>query len=182
METTQTTVETSTSVSPGIFGTKIPSSVAFGVAVLLFFTPFLDIKCNNMSLQKVSGIELATGFSIKSPGSNNSLLDGVEKTTGAKGEKKDPYVLALVALALGVGGLLLSLPNSKATTAGGIITGILGVAAMIAMMIDIKGDIKGESLGTEDGVKVVVEFTLFFYLTIIAFLAAAYFSFRRMRS
>jgi hypothetical protein len=181
MENEQSPAATTT-INSGIFGTKIPSSVAFIVAVLLFFLPFVDIKCNDISLQKVSGIELATGFNIKGPGSDNSLFGNVEKNTGAKGEKKDPYVYALVALALGVGGFLLSLINKKTTAFGGIIMGALGTAAMIGMMIDIKADIKGEGLGTEDGVKVAVEFTLWFFVTIIAFLAAAFFSYRRMRS
>jgi len=180
MENEQSPV--ATTISNGIFGTKIPSSVAFIVAVLLFFLPFIDIKCNNVSLQKVSGIELATGFNIKPAGSNNSLFGNMEKTTGAKGEKKDPYVYALVALALGVGGFLLSLINKKATAFGGIIMGALGTAAIIGMMIDIKSDIKGEGLGSEDGVKVAVEFTPWFFVTIIAFIAAAFFSYRRMRS
>jgi hypothetical protein len=182
MENSQLPTEQATSASNGVFGTKIPSSVAFIVAVLLFFLPFLDIKCNNMSLQKIIGIELATGFNIKPAGSDNSLFGGMEKTTGAKGERKDPYIYALVALALGVGGFLLSLVNKKATAFGGVIIGVLGTAAMIGMIIDIKADIKGEGLGTEDGVKVAVEFTLWFFVTIIAFLAAAFFSYRRMRS
>lgn len=181
MENTESPANTTT-INSGIFGTKIPSSVAFVVAVLLFFLPFLDIKCNDMSLQKVSGIELATGFNIKPPGANNSLFGGMEKTAGAKGEKKDPYVFALVALALGVAGFLLSLLKLKAASFGGISAAVLGAAAMIGMMIDIKSDIKGESLGTEDGVKVAVEFTIWFYLSVIAFLAAAFFSFRRLRS
>jgi hypothetical protein len=181
MENEQSPV-TTTTISNGIFGTKIPSSVAFIIAVLLFFLPFLDIKCNDVSLQKVSGIELATGFNIKGPGSDNSLFGNMGKTTGAKGEKKDPYVYALVALALGVVGFLLSLVNSKTTAFGGIILGVLGIAAMIWMMIDIKSDIKGEGLGTGEGVRVAVEFTPWFFVTIVAFLAAAFFSYRRMRS
>ena len=63
---------------PGIFGTKIPSSVAFGIGVLLFFMPFVDIKCNSMTLQKVTGAQLATGFEIKGPGSDNSLVGDFE--------------------------------------------------------------------------------------------------------
>ena len=57
---------------PGIFATKIPSSVVLGIAILLFFLPFVDVKCNTMSLQTVSGFELATGFEIKKTDSDNS--------------------------------------------------------------------------------------------------------------
>src|SRR5258705_7373510 len=113
--------------SSGVFGTKIPSAVAFAVGVLLFFMPFIDIKCNNMSLQQVSGFQLATGFQMKNNSSNNSFLndlktdkvdEGITKTT-TKSDKKDPNLFALVALGLGVLGLLLSFTNAKAAIGGG---------------------------------------------------------------
>ena len=49
-------------IAPGrmaeFWGTKIPGTVAFGIAILLFFMPFIDIKCNSITLQKVSGVDL----------------------------------------------------------------------------------------------------------------------------
>ncbi|MBK8140726.1 MAG: hypothetical protein IPK57_06725 [Chitinophagaceae bacterium] len=172
--------------APGLFGTKIPSSVSFAVGVLLFFMPFLDIKCNNMSLQKISGIELATGFHIKSPGGNNSLMGNFENNTGNKaenkGDKKDPNMFALAALVLGIGGFVVSLLNHRAGGFGGMLTGALSAAAMIGLMMDIKSDIKKELLGGKDGVTIAVEFTPWFYIAIIAFLAAAFFCYKRIQS
>jgi hypothetical protein len=183
---------------PGVFGTKIPSTVAFGIGILLFFMPFLDIKCNSMVLQKVSGVQLATGFKIKSPGSDNSLVGSFEKMDDNdtkvtnKTEKKDPNILALVALGLGVVGLILSLRNLKT---GGLITGILGAVALIATMIDIKSKLKTElpdlnktsgnttsdfdKLG--DSMYIAVDFTPWFYIAVIAFVAAAFFCYRWMQ-
>jgi len=186
----------------GIFGTKIPSSVAFGVGVLLFFMPFLDIKCNSMILQKVSGVQLATGFQIKSPGSDNTLVGGFENMNDndtnvtTKGEKKEPNLLALAALALGVVGLVLSLLNAKAGGTGGIITGILAAVALIATMIDVKSQVKAEmpdlrnrSRGDDlsgfdklgDSIYIAVDFTPWFYIAVIAFLVAAFFCYKRMQ-
>ena len=111
MDTNQTTTTTTTNYAPpppsvppsrGMFGTKVPSSVAFAVAVLLFFMPFVDIKCNNMSLQQVSGFQLATGFKMKNNSSNNPFLDDVKsdkadetitKTT-TKSDSKDPNLIS----------------------------------------------------------------------------------------
>ena len=173
-------------VIPGLFGTKIPSSVSFAVGVLLFFMPFLDIKCNNMSLQKISGVELATGFHIKSPGGNNSLLGNFENSdvnkAENKGDKKDPNMFALIALVLGVAGFVASVLNHRAGGFGGMLTGALSAAAMIGLMMDIKSDIKKELLGGKDGVTIAVEFTPWFYIAIIAFLAAAFFCYKRIQS
>lgn len=180
---------------PGIFGTKIPSTVAFGVGILLFFMPFLDIKCNSMVLQKVSGVQLATGFKIKSPGSDNSLVGSFEKMDDSetkvtnKPEKKDPNILALAALILGIVGLVLSLRDAKT---GGLITGTLATVALIATMIDVKSKLKTElpdlnknsgnttsdfdKLG--DSMYIAVDFTPWFYITVIAFAAAAFFCYK----
>lgn len=193
--TTNPVLPSTPSQQPGVFGTKIPSTIAFGIGILLFFMPFLDIKCNSMVLQKVSGIQLATGFKIKSPGSDNSLIGSFEnmsdddaKVTN-KTEKKDPNILALAALVLGVAGLIFSLRDAKT---GGLITGILAAVALIATMIDIKSKLKSElpdlnktrsstTSGLDrlgDSMYIAVDFTPWFYIAIIAFAAAAFFCYK----
>jgi len=196
--------------SPGMFGTKIPSSVAFVVAILLFFMPFIDIKCNNMSLQTVSGIQLATGFKMKNSSSDNSFLDDIKtdkvdetitKTT-TKTDKKDPNLYAMVALGLGVLGLLLSFTSSKAAIGGAMVTGIGAAGGLIGLMLDIKKKVKldmpstggdksdgGITKGIEDFGKdltekmnISVDFTPWFYVAVVAFLAAAFFCYKRMSS
>ncbi|MGZ8552189.1 MAG: hypothetical protein ACXWV8_02210 [Chitinophagaceae bacterium] len=190
-----------TASQPGIFGTKIPSSVAFGIGVLLFFMPFLDIKCNTMILQKVSGVQLATGFEIKSPGAENTLVGSLEKMDKGdvkvnKGEKKEPNLWALAALILGVIGLVLSLLNAKAGGPVGVITGILAAVALIATMIDVKSKLQAEMPGLQkrargesvsgfdklgDSIYIAVDFTPWFYIAIISFLVAAFFCYKRMQ-
>lgn len=208
MEINQPTASPVTAApAPGLFGTKIPSSVAFVVAVLLFFMPFIDIKCNDMSLQTVSGIQLATGFKMKNNSSDNSFLndfktDKVDETitkTTTKSDKKDPNLYAMVALGLGVLGLLLSFTNAKAAIGGAMVTGIASAGALIGMMLDVKKKVKldmpstgsksddglskgidnfGKDLG--DKMNITVDFTPWFYIAVIAFLAAAFFCYKRM--
>src|SRR5258705_791711 len=100
MDSNQTTANPAPAYVPaskGMFGTGIPSTVAFAIGVLLFFMPFIDIKCNSMSLQTVSGFQLATGFKMKNS-SNNSLFndlktDKVDETitkTTTNTDKKKP--------------------------------------------------------------------------------------------
>ena len=213
MDTNQPTITTTTSApasaAPGMFGTKIPSSVAFVVAVLLFFMPFIDIKCNNMSLQQVSGFQLATGFKMKNSSSDNSILnelktdkvdEGITKAT-TKSDNKDPNLYAMIALGLGILGLLLSFTNAKAAIGGALVTGIASAGALIGMMLDIKKKVKldmpdsgagksgDDTLGLDkigkemsDKVNITVDFTPWFYIAVIAFLAAAFFCYKRMQS
>lgn len=182
---------------PGIFGTKIPSSVTFGIGVLLFFMPFINIKCNTMTLQEVSGIQLATGFEIKE-GSDNSLLGGLEKLDNDvkvnTREKKDPNLFAMAALGLGIISFVLALISSKGSMTFGVITGALSVAALIGTLIDIKKQLKldlpeinNRARGSDtldrfgDGMYIAVDFTPWFYIAVIAFALGAWFCYKRIQ-
>jgi hypothetical protein len=186
---------------PAIFSTKIPSSVAFGIGILLFFMPFVDIKCNSMTLQKVTGVQLATGFEVKGPGSDNSLvgdfnkMDNDKADVDAKGKKNDPNAFALIALGLAVIAFVLSLLHSKEAITGGVITGALGAAALIGAMIDLKRKVSldipemvnkarvtvgPDRLGND--LYISIGFTAWFYLSILAFITATWFCYRRMQT
>lgn len=204
------------SSAPDMFGTKIPSTVAFAIAVLLFLMPFVDIKCNGMKIQSVKGLELATGFNMKSSGSDVPYLDDVKtegmdkaitKTT-TKTDKKDPNMYAMIGLGLGVLGLGLCFVKNKMAAGGGMVAGVLGAGALIGLMLDVKKAVKTDMLGgltdkTKDVTKgelpdldsgfnkignqfsdisISVDFTPWFYIAVIAFLAAAFFCFKRMSS
>ncbi len=204
---TSTTVYVQPPASPGIFGSKIPSSAAFIVAILLFLMPFVDIKCNGSSLKKFSGVELATGYNVDMDGKNNSLLDKAKETTvdttAKVTDKSKKSLYMLIALIVGGVGLILSFTNVKALIAIAILSGILGAGGLIMGMIDIKKDAKistpnmkdktpdndvgntidkiGDKMSDlSDNIKITVDFTPWFYIAVIAFLAAAFFSYRRM--
>jgi hypothetical protein len=213
MDTNQPTTPTyaPAAAAPGMFGTKMPATVAFAVAILLFLMPFIDIKCNNMSLQQVSGIQLATGFKMKNSSSDNSFLNDVKTDTVDKGitkaatktDKEEPNLYAMIALGLGVLGLLLSFTRAKAAISGAMVTGVASAGALIGMMLDIKKKAKldmpnlsdktpdndvgntidkiGDKMsGLTDKMNISVDFTPWFYISVIAFLAAAFFCYKRM--
>ena len=158
MDSNQPTPVTSTPIppvspvyaAPRGMGSKVPPTAAFLVGILLFLMPFIDIKCNGVSLQQVNGLQLATGFKMKNNSSDNAFLNdikpdnvdtGITKaTTGAT--KKDPNLYALIALCLGGLGVLLSLTNSKAAIGGAIITGVAASGALIGLMLDVKKKVK----------------------------------------
>ncbi len=198
-------VYTPAAAAPGVFAGKIPSTVAYIIGVLLFFMPFIDIKCNNMSLQQVNGIQLATGFKMKNKSSGNSFFNDIktdridETITKAttQTDKRDPNLYAMIALGLGVLGLVLSFTNAKAAIGGAMVTGIASAGALIGLMLDIKKKVKLDMPSTggdgeisrgldqigqtvSDKMSITVDFTPWFYIAIIAFLAAAFFSYRRM--
>lgn len=170
--------------SPGVFSTGLPSIATLATGVLLFLLPFIDIKCNNVSLKTVSGFELATGFSV-GKGGNNTLFNDNEQTSTK--EKKDGNIYAIIALALGVVALGLSFVNAKAGITGAMITAIGAAVALIGLMIDIKKQVNLDKGGTTgdhltENINIRVEFTPWFYISLIAFVVAAFFCFKRLQS
>jgi hypothetical protein len=175
-----------TAQSPGMFGTRIPSSVTFAVGVILFFLPFIEIKCSSMTIQSVSGIQLATGFKVKS-NADNSFLSGIESKSDFKTENSDnkegSNIYAALALFFGVLGFVLSMMNLKAGGIGGLIMGILSSVALIGLMIDVGNRIKLKiPKGDEEAMNISIGLTSWFYITIIVFFAAAFFSYRRIKA
>jgi len=172
--------------SAAIFPAKRLVPVPFVLGVLLFLAPFIDIRCNDVSLQQVSGVGLATGFEIKT--NNNSLLDRLgsdnSDITINKNGKRDGNIYALVALILGIAGLIVSFLKMKERRLLGVIAGVGAAAALIGLMTDIKSQLKVDLSARTDSLDISfgIEFTPWFYLAVLAFLIGAFLSFKGMSS
>ena len=93
------------------------------------------------------------------------------------------YVFALIALLLGVVGVAISFSNIRSGIINTVV-GALGALSLIALMIQLNGDIKhrmgqGERNDLELPIGISIGFTVWFFLCIISFLAAAFFSYKR---
>jgi hypothetical protein len=79
------------------------NSGLFGVAVLCFFLPFFNIKCNNTKIVTVSGVQMATGTRINPAG--GGMFDRIGDTGSSSKESKEmfeiPVLLALLTVLAG---------------------------------------------------------------------------------
>jgi hypothetical protein len=55
---------------------KYGATVSYAIAVLLFFLPFLTIRCNDVKLASATGIHIATGFKVE-PGKQLEQMGGL---------------------------------------------------------------------------------------------------------
>ena len=162
--------------------------ILFLLGVAFFFLPFVDIRCNNVSLQQVTGINLATGFKIKTT-ANGSLLDQLDRSNnddispGKDAEVRDFNAYALVALIIGFAGLVTSLISFRGREVLGVVTGVGATVALIGLMADIKSQVRLNLSGKTDiaNIRFAVDFTPWFYFTIAVFLAAAVLSYKAIR-
>jgi hypothetical protein len=188
------------SAAPGMFGTKIPSTVAFVVGILLFLLPFAELKCSGTTIATKSGLDYAMGSDWKTA-SGMMGKDMQDKSTSTdKMQKGNTQYLAIGALGLAILGLALSFASAKAGGSGGLITGILSAGALIGLMIDEKKNLAAsmknqaldkakegaDSFGLDkignsmNDMKPTLSFSPWFYIAVIAFLSAAFFCYKRM--
>jgi hypothetical protein len=196
MESTQQPVPTA--ASTGIFGTKIPASAAFAIGILFFFLPFAEIRCGGTVVARNSGLNIAIGKEWQTPGSGKGFFDDMnDAKETVKANKQNPNYYAIASLGLGVVGLLFSFARARAAAGGAAVSGVLSAAALIGLMFDLKKKVssdpslnqsKGDDGGLftldkmADSIKPVIAFTPWFWAALIALLAAAVFSYMRMKS
>ena len=194
METTQAPppVVTSTSVSsPGIFGTKIPASVAFLAVILLFLLPFAEIKCGGATIANQTGLGFVTKTEWKALGMFDEKDLKNDSSTNKDLESNSQIILTAV-LVLALLGFIISVTNSNALIAA--VCGILGACGLLYFLFDLKSSFdaslhkdvidqaaQGSSeLGNAlNNAKPTLSFAPVFWISLIVLLAAAFFSWQR---
>lgn len=178
--------------SPGLFGTKIPASAAFLIAVLLFLLPFAEVRCNGAAIANNTGVGIATGSEWKEEVTKNIFGNSFDIHNNEAGDKKemqkqDPNKFAIAALALGVIGLLIAFLVSNSGGTANLVIGILAAVSLIAMLIDLgskarsDNSIRSSDFGADAAVSVTVDGTSWCYLAIILFVLGGIFSYMRTR-
>jgi len=157
------------------------NSVAFLVATLLFLLPFVNIKCNDQKFASNTGVGLAFGTDYKT--TSQLPYDITRRTTVTEKQSGEMYIAALVSLLLGVAGIILSVVRPGANKLNTIL-GILGALALVILMVQIISDVNVNVRKRSDpddvsDLKVKAEFTVWYYLSLISFMAASFFSYRR---
>jgi hypothetical protein len=174
------------------FRKRYTSTVSLAVGVLLFLLPFAELKCVSVTLADNTGIGIARGQKWRSldMGQANDIFSKINSEVG-DGKKEpletSPNVFALVALAAGVFGLAFSLSYHKMRPVVGICAGALAAVMLLAMMIQLKMLISSATRTNNfdspydlDGV-LKIQFTLWYYLSLFSFVAAAFFSYRHYK-
>src|SRR5947207_16001136 len=91
--------------STGIFGTKIPSTAAFLLAIILFLLPFAEVRCNGSAVANNTGLGIAMGSEWKEVVTKNLFGAPLDNNNNDKKEfsqKHDPNVFAIAAIVFGI--------------------------------------------------------------------------------
>lgn len=166
------------------------TTYAFAAGLLLFLLPFAEIKCSGTTMASLKGIDMVTGASpaVNSEFENMGRQFGGETmVTKPKTEKEGKvYAAAAIALALGAAGLAVSLTKKTLHHPAEMLLGTIGALALLVLLFQVKSDVN-DQLKTGDAnadalsgmMKASVAFTVWFFLCLLSFLAAAFVSYQQ---
>ena len=184
-----------TTNSTEVFRKPYLTTGLYALALLLFLLPFFDIKCNDLSMAKLSGISMATGGK---PSVSRELNDMQKSASGTRNNTSasvagegELFITALLALILGVAGLVYSLVDKGTNQRVGMYIGILGVLALIGSWFQVSSYVshnaKMHSGSAADDqfagmIRISASPTFWFILCLLCFAAAAFISYRKTQT
>jgi len=167
----------------GVFGTRLPSAITFAVGGLLLLLPFFEINFTNVfALQNsVVGIAAGNNWKLAEKGLIGDLLGG--QGDFSQINKNEPNIYAIIALAFGSAAFILSLLKSRQTQRVAMVLGIFTTAMLIGLWIDLRKTINLPANNSSQGNIFRISFqpTPWFYVAVIAFLAGAFFCYKRIQ-
>jgi len=119
-------------------GFKKISPAIFGIVIICFFLPFVDVSCGNQKIATITGIQFVTGAEI----GESELLEGKR----AQKVESEPIVIAVLICT--IAGLLLSFIRNGRSS---ILPAISALAALILLLI-FKAKLDNEVLKQGEGV------------------------------
>ena len=174
------------------YATPRLTTVSFAVGLLLFLLPFAEIKCNGASVAHLSGLNMVTGSAPKMAGDLENMTqafgqyENPNTKINRREEKGKVYAFAVIALLLGIGGLAVSLTKKAPFNQLEMLLGAAGAVALIVLMMQVKSDVNSQLKNEHTDVegfsgmmRVSVDFTAWFFLCVLSFLASAFFSYKQ---
>jgi len=162
-------------INPGILG----------LALLCFFLPFLDLKCNGLRLMSISGVQLATGADVNpsaSRGPLNEMMSGMESMSEQYGEhysapqeKRHVFeILLLVAMIILLASFILSLVLRKQQRLVGLLGGSLVLLILIIEYFKLRmalSDMTNEAGSELFRMSISLEFGIGYWMVVLSCIA-----------
>lgn len=140
------------------------SPAVFGIIIVCFFLPFMDVSCSGQKFMTFSGIQMVTGTTIQKPGGFGQKSK-IEKIDG------EPFAVATFVCVLA--GLLVSFIKKRKSAILPAIASGAGVVTLLMLKNKIDGDILKDGGGMIQ-VSYVFGFWAILLLLIISTILNAY--------
>lgn len=140
------------------------SPAFYGIIILLFFLPFVNLSCSGQTIMSLSGFQLITGSEYKADSMFGETNEGEVKEN--KEIKSQP--LALFALLAAVIAFGISFFKKRFIALVNIVVSVLGVVFLLLLKFSLESDaeLSGQNM-------ITLDYQFAYWLCIILFIASA---------
>ena len=162
---------------------KYLSPLSFSIGILLFLLPFVDFKCNGITITNATGVDLVAGR-VNEKKLKDFAEKGNQQARFSKSGDTRPSPYAMTALVFAAIGLISSLFIRRQYWITAI-AGVLASLSMLTLLIFVQNRIdhyiKVDTSLDKQSLKMSADFTIWYYISFFSFLVAAFFAFKRGR-
>lgn len=146
------------------------SPALFGLVIVCFFLPFVNLSCSGQTVMTLTGFQLITGSEYSEPNVMGQNMFDQDNQNNADNKSREikSQLMALLAFLAALVGLAVGFIRKKMTAIFSLIIAVLGTVFLILLKINMDSDVALNGEGIMN-----LEYQTGYWLTIILFIAAA---------
>lgn len=146
------------------------SPAFYGVIVILFFLPFVNLSCGGQTIMSITGFQLITGTEVNASGMFGGDFNATTETDVDQKKEVESQPLALFAFVAAIIGLILSFFKMRIPALINIVFSIAGVVFLILLKVNLDGN---ADLNVSGQNVITLDYQFAYWLSIILFAAGA---------
>lgn len=146
------------------------SPAFYGVIVILFFMPFVNLSCGGQTIMSVTGFQLITGTEVSPTGMFGGEMNSDDEFNTDQKKEIESQPLALFAFVAAIIGLIISFFKMRIPALINIVVSIAGVVFLLLLKVSLDGD---ADLNVSGQNVITLDYQFAYWLSIILFIAGA---------
>lgn len=146
------------------------SPAFYGVIVILFFMPFVNLSCGGQTIMSISGFQLITGTEVKASGMFGGEMNSTNEMDADQKKEIESQPLALLAFIAALLSLIISFFKMRITSLINIVVSIAGLVFLLLLKVSLDSD---ADLNVSGQNVITLNYQFAYWLSIILFVAGA---------
>jgi hypothetical protein len=146
------------------------SPAFYGVILILFFLPFVNLSCGGQTIMSVTGFQLITGTEVNATGMFGGEMSSSDELNTDQKKEIESQPLALFAFVAAIIGLIISFFKMRITAISNIVVSVAGVVFLLLLKVSLDGD---ADLNVSGQNVITLDYQFAYWLSIILFIIGA---------
>lgn len=143
------------------------SPAFYGVILILFFLPFVNLSCGGQTIMSVTGFQLITGTEVNATGMFGGEMSSSDELNTDQKKEIESQPLALFAFVAAIIGLIISFFKMRITAISNIVVSVAGVVFLLLLKVSLDGD---ADLNVSRQNVITLDYQFAYWLSIILFI------------